>query len=259
MNKSIKYLALLLIIIMPIAAYADGRVRFNYRVSGSDSNPELGAKDVTSYKQVDGSDATGQDKLDSQSFSSFSIHYVSDYGLDFLGGGEILLGLYQFDKSYKTNITCTSVWLSGATPVCADGTALATRTASGTSRSLDLGYVYPFGEMSVGGGIALPVLGSSGDLAVEWTTLGNSLSGRTAAGLGTTETLSPEGKSFSSFFLNFGYSIDAYEVLLNYRSISSTVAAPLDKTKGVGGLLNSDELSSSSTTTSISIGVGYLF
>ena len=262
MNKSIKYLALLLIIIMPIAAYADSRVRFNYRVSGSDSNPELGAKTVSSYKQADGSDGTGQDKLDSQSFSSFSIHYVSDYGLDFLGGGEILLGLYQFDKSYKTNITCTSVWIHPllGTAVCADGVALATRTASGTSRSLDLGYVYPIGEMSVGGGIALPVLGSSGDLAVEWTTLGNSLSLRTAAGLGTTETLSPEGKSFSSFFLNFGYSIDAYEVLLNYRSVSSTVAAPLDKTKGVGGLLGgSDELSSSSTTTSISLGVGYRF
>ena len=260
MNKSIKYLALLLIIIMPIAAYADGRVRFNYRVSGSDSNPELGAKTVTSYKQVDGSDATGQDKLDSQSFSSFSIHYVSDYGLDFLGGGEILLGLYQFDKSYKTNITCTSVWLSGATPVCADGTALATRTASGTSRSLDLGYVYPIDDMSVGGGIALPVLGSSGDLVVEWTALGNALSARAAKGLGTTETLSPEGKSFSSFFLNFGYSIEAYEVLLNYRSVSSTVDAPLDKTKGVGALLGGkDVLSSSSTTTSISIGVGYRF
>jgi len=265
MNKSIKYLALLLIIIMPIAAYADGRVRFNYRVSGSDSNPELGAKTVTSYKQVDGSDATGKDELDSQSFSSFSIHYVSDYGLDFLGGGEILLGLYQFDKSYKTNITCTSVWLSGATPVCADGTALATRTASGTSRSLDLGYVYPIGEMSVGGGIALPVLGSSGDLVVEWTPLGSMLSARTtaaqyAAGTGSTETLSPEGKSFSSFFLNFGYSIEAYEVLLNYRSVSSTVDAPLDKTKGVGGLLGGkDVLSSSSTTTSISIGVGYRF
>ena len=148
MKKSTKLLiVLILIILMPIASYADGRVRFNYRVSGSDSNPEVGAKDVTSYKQVDGSDATGQDKLDSQSFSSFSIHYVSDYGLDFLGGGEILLGLYQFDKSYKTSITCTSVWLSGATPVCADGTALATRTASGTSRSLDLGYVYPIGDM----------------------------------------------------------------------------------------------------------------
>ena len=259
MNKSIKYLALLLIIIMPIAAYADGRVRFNYRVSGSDSNPELGAKTVSSYKQVDGSDATGQDKLDSQSFSSFSIHYVSDYGLDFLGGGEILLGMYQFDKSYKTNITCTSVWITGGTAVCADGIALATRTASGTSRSLDLGYVYPIGEMSVGGGIALPVLGSSGDLAVEWNALGNSLSLRTAASEGTTETLSPEGKSFSSFFLNFGYSIDAYEVLLNYRSVSSTVAAPLDKTKGVGAMLGSDELSSSSTTSSISIGVGYRF
>ena len=260
MNKSIKYLAVLLIILMPIAAYADGRVRFNYRVSGSDSNPELGTKEVSSYTQLDGSTSTGADKLDSQSFSSFSIHYVSDYGLGFLGGGEILLGLYQFDKSYKTNITCTSVWLSGATPVCADGTALATRTASGTSRSLDLGYVYPIGEMSVGGGIALPVLGSSGDLAVEWTTLGNALSLRTAAGLGTTETLSPEGKSFSSFFLNFGYSIEAYEVLLNYRSVSSTVDAPLDKTSGVGGLLGGkDVLSSSSTTTSISLGVGYRF
>ena len=262
MKKSTKLLVvLILIILMPIASYADGRVRFNYRVSGSDSNPELGTKDVSSYTQLDGTTkATGADKLDSQSFSSFSIHYVSDYGLDFLGGGEILLGLYQFDKSYKTNIATSSVWvhpLLGA--VAASGTPLATRTASGTSRSLDLGYVYPIGEMSVGGGIALPVLGSSGDLAVDWTTLGNSLSARTAAGLGTTETLSPEGKSFSCFFLNFGYSIDAYEVLLNYRSVSSTVVAPLDKTKGVGAMLGEDELSSSSTTSSISIGVGYQF
>ena len=165
----------------------------------------------------------GQDKLDSQSFSSFSIHYVSDYGLGFLGGGEILLGLYQFDKSYKTNITCTSVWITSGVPVCASGIALATRTASGTSRSLDLGYVYPIGDMSVGGGIALPVLGSSGESTVEWTTLGNALSGRTAKGSSTTEKLSPEGKAFSSYFLNFGYSIDAYEVLLNYRTVSSTV------------------------------------
>ena len=157
------------------------------------------------------------------------------------------------------------MWITGGSPVCSDGTALATRTASGTSRSLDLGYVYPIGEMSVGGGIALPVIGSSGDLAVEWTPLGSMLSARTtaaqyAAGTGSTETLSPEGKSFSSFFLNFGYSIEAYEVLLNYRSVSSTVDAPLDKTSGVGGLLGGkDVLSSSSTTTSISIGVGYLF
>ena len=92
MKKSTKLLVvLILIILMPIAAYADGRVRFNYRVSGSDSNPELGAKTVSSYTQLDGSVATGADKLDSQSFSSFSLHYVSDYGLGFLGGGEILL------------------------------------------------------------------------------------------------------------------------------------------------------------------------
>ena len=155
MKKSVKLLTIIFIVIflMPIASYADGRVRFNYRVAGSSSNPELGSKNVSSYTQADGSVATGADKLDSSSFSSFSLHYVSDYGLDFLGGGEILLGLFQIDKSYKTNVTCTSVWLSGATPVCASGTALATRTVSGTSRSLDLGYVYPIGDMSVEEGL----------------------------------------------------------------------------------------------------------
>jgi len=157
------------------------------------------------------------------------------------------------------------VWIASGSAVCASGIALATRTASGTSRSLDLGYVYPIGDMSVGGGIALPVLGSSGEVKFEWTPLGSMLSARTtaaqyAAGTGSTETLSPEGKSFSSFFLNFGYSIEAYEVLLNYRSVSSTVDAPLDKTSGVGGLLGGkDKLESSSTATSISIGVGYRF
>ena len=152
------------------------------------------------------------------------------------------------------------MWITSGSAVCASGIALATRTASGTSRSLDLGYVYPIGDMSVGGGIALPVLGSSGESAVEWTTLGNALSLRTASGLGTTEKLSPEGKAFSSYFLNFGYSIDTYEVLLNYRSVSSTTSAPLDKTKGVGALLGGKtELESSSTTNSISLGVGYRF
>ncbi|SVC51269.1 uncharacterized protein METZ01_LOCUS304123 [marine metagenome] len=248
------------IFLVPIASYADGRVRFNYRVAGSSSNPELGSKNVSSYTQADGSVATGADKLDSSSFSSFSLHYVSDYGLGFLGGGEILLGMYQFDTSYKTNITCTSVWITSGTAVCADGIALATRTASGTSRSLDVGYVYPIGDMSVGGGIALPVLGSSGETAVEWTALGNALSLRAVNGLGTTETLSPEGKSFSSYFLNFGYSIDVYEALLNYRSVSTSTSAPLTTTSGVGALLGGEsELKSDSTFTSISIGVGYRF
>ena len=266
MKKSAKLLSIVIIVIflMPIVSYADGRVRFNYRVAGSSSDPALGAKDVTSYKQVDGSDATGADKLDSSSFSSFSLHYVSDYGLDFLGGGEILLGLYQFDKSYKTNITCTSIWVISGQGVCQDGVALATREASGYSRSLDIGYVYPIGEMSVGGGIALPVLGSGGDLKVNWTPLGGLLSGMQtaleyAAGGTPVETLSPEGKKFQSFFLNFGYSFGAYEALLNYRTISTTVDAPLDKTKGVGAMLGKSVLSSDSNVSSISIGFGYRF
>ena len=54
MKKSIKLLSIVFIVIflMPIASYADGRVRFNYRVAGSSSNPELGSINVSSYTML---------------------------------------------------------------------------------------------------------------------------------------------------------------------------------------------------------------
>ena len=54
MKKSVKLLTIIFIVIflMPIAAYADGRVRFNYRVAGSSSNPELGSINVSSYTML---------------------------------------------------------------------------------------------------------------------------------------------------------------------------------------------------------------
>ena len=73
MKKLVKVFTILFIVIflIPILTYADGRVRFNYRVSGSSSNPELGSKEVSYYTKADGSKATGADKLDSSAFSSF--------------------------------------------------------------------------------------------------------------------------------------------------------------------------------------------
>jgi len=60
-KMSVKLLSIVFIVffLMPIASYADGRVRFNYRVAGSSSNPELGPKNVTSYTQLDGSQCYG--------------------------------------------------------------------------------------------------------------------------------------------------------------------------------------------------------
>ena len=54
MKNSVKLLSIVFIVIflMPIASYADGRVRFNYRVAGSSSNPELGAINVSSYTML---------------------------------------------------------------------------------------------------------------------------------------------------------------------------------------------------------------
>ena len=48
MNKSIKYIAVLLIFLMPIAAYAEmwspNRVRVNLRVGGSNADGGIGGK-----------------------------------------------------------------------------------------------------------------------------------------------------------------------------------------------------------------------
>ena len=273
MNKLFKsFMLISIILLLPLSSMAEDRIRFNYRISGSLSNPELGSKTVGSTYYQTGSTAnlaTGKDTLDGDvSYSSFSLHYISSYGMDWLGDGEILLGLFSYNKSYTTQINTTSNWflnhpLAGWTAVAANGTPLGTRKSSGTSRSLDIGYVYPMDDMSFGGGIALPILGGSAETKVEWTGLGAYLSGMASSQVATTETLEPKGagglSSNNGYFLNFGYAFGSFEGIINYRSHSSKTEAALNKSKGVGALLGKDVLETSGTDTIISIGFGYLF
>ena len=266
MNKLFKsFMLISIVLLLPMSSMAEDRIRFNYRLSGTMSNPELGTKTVSAYTQnVSGDKATGADKFDTGSYSAFSIHYTSDYGMGWLGGGEILLGLFSFSKSYTTKITATSQWITSATCLSSgtclqSGTALAERKVSGTSRSLDIGYVYPIGEMSLGGGIALPILGSSADQKVEWTATGAAVSLMSSNGSTATEDLPPKGKSFSSYFINFGYALGSFEIIASYRTVTSKSEASLDTSKGVGAMLKTDVLESSGTDTSMMLGFGYLF
>ena len=265
MNKLFKsFMLISIVLILPLSSMAEDRVRFSYRLGGSMSDPALGTKTVSSYfKAATGTEkGTGTEETDTKSYSAFSLHYISDYGLSFLGGGEILLDLFNYTKRYNTSIKASTDWYHPtvrSSRVAANGTELAQRKASGYLRCLDVGYVYPIGDMTIGGGMALPVLGSSADLKVEWNSTGAALAGWGAGASAQTEKLEPEGKSFSAYFINFGYGLGSFEIVGSYRAVTSKTEAALDTTKGVGAMISKDVLDSSGTDTSMMLGFGYLF
>ena len=102
MNKSIKYLAVLLIILMPLSVFAQSwwspnRVRVNYRIGGSSAASEQEA--ITGKKKCpDGAYCTtysieddtvlssmeGEDKESERVNGGLSIHYIMD--MNFLWG-----------------------------------------------------------------------------------------------------------------------------------------------------------------------------
>ena len=88
---------------------------------------------------------------------------------------------------------------------------------------------------------------------------GAALAGWGAGASAQTEKLEPEGKSFSAYFINFGYGLGSFEIVGSYRAVTSKTEAPLDTSKGVGAMISKDVLDSSGTDTSMMLGFGYLF
>jgi len=99
--------------------------------------------------------------------------------------------------------------------------------------------------------MALPVLGSSADLKVEWNSTRASLAGWRAGASAQTEKLEPEGKSFSAYFINFGYGLGSFEIVGSYRAVTSKTEAPLDTSKGVGAMISEDVLDCSAAQTQV--------
>ena len=106
MNKLFKsFMLISIVLLLPLSSMAEDRVRFSYRLGGSVSDPALGTKSVSYFKASTGSEkGTGEEKTDTVSYSAYSLHYISDYGLSFLGGGEILLGLFNYTKKTITHL-----------------------------------------------------------------------------------------------------------------------------------------------------------
>jgi hypothetical protein len=286
MKKSVKFLAVLLIFLMPLSAFAESwwspnRVRVNFRVGGSQAEGGLGAvgpaKNVcadpvcTLYGLEVGATINtmnAEDKEKSRVNGGLSIHYIMDMN--------ILVGIHMWSTEYVTLVTQTSDWVSStesaAQTAVGDnynaglnstyggaGTALAAKKSSVSINFLDVGYFYDMadivGGMSVSGGLGLPLLGSSGGTDLVYGTTGHALNG----GLWTESITADSGGSAMSYFADFGYAFGIHEALFSLRKITTEGSATVSKTKGLGKVLGKDKFTSKGDYTSFFLGYGYIF
>jgi hypothetical protein len=285
MKKLVKYLAILLIFLMPLSAFAEmwspNRVRVNYRVGGSQAEGGMGAitgkykcPDVnsacTAYSLADGTVINTMGAVDKESErvnGGLSIHYIMDMN--------ILVGIHLWSTEYVTLVTQTSDWVSStesaAQTAVGDlytaglnsgyggaGTALAVRKATASINFLDVGYFYDMtdivGGMSVSGGLGLPLLGSSGSTDFVYGTTGHALNG----GLWT-ESITADSGSAMSYFADFGYAFGIHEALFSLRKITTEGSATVSETKGIGKVLGESKFTSTGDYTSFFLGYGYIF
>ena len=281
MKKSVKLLVVLFVIfLMPIAVYSEmwspDRFRLNMRVAGSSNDSGIGPKTLkykcpdagglcTTYGLSDGTilaTAAAEDKQTSKAVMGMTLQYIMEMGM--------IIGVHQHKTDFVTLATQTGAWTAstagGATTAVGagyaaalgalypSGTELGTRTSDGYVNFLDLGYFYDLGGMSISGGIGLPLLGNGGSTKVAYTAAGYVLNGEVL----NEEITADDGSAFA-YFVDYGYTFGSYEALLGLRTISTESKATVDETKGLGKILSDSTFTSSGSSTSYSLGFGYVF
>ena len=285
MKKSVKSLAVLLIFLMPLSAFAESwwspnRVRVNYRIGGSSAASEQGA--ITGKKKCpDGAYCTalsipddtvlasfeGEDKESERVDGGLSIHYIMDMN--------ILVGIHIFSTENISLVTQTTDWAANTATAATTaagtvyataynaalggaGTALGIIKRSTSINFLDVGYFYDMadivGGMSVSGGLGLPLLGSSGSTDIVYGSTGYALNG----GLWTESITADEGSAMS-FFVDYGYAFGIHEALFSMRSVKTESSSTVSTTKGIGKVLGKDKFESSGSSMSFFLGYGYIF
>jgi len=288
MKKSVKFLTVLFVVfLMPLAAYAEmwspDRVRVNLRVAGSSAEGGLGdltmknkcpgpaAAACTAYGLADGTvlnSATIQDKEADRVTTGLSIHYVMEMGM--------IVGIHRYSTAFTTVVTQTGDWIDAGTGGYATalgtgllstlngptygpaGTPLAVRKSTGYINFLDLGYFYDLKDMvdgmNISGGIGLPLLGNGGTTELVYGQTGYNLNGNI-----WTESLTSDGGSAMSFFVDYGYAFGIHEALFSIRNVKTESSATVSTTKGLGKILGKDKFESSGSSMNFSLGYGDIF
>jgi hypothetical protein len=288
MRKSVKFLAVLLIFLMPLSAFAESwwspnRVRVNLRVAGSSAEGGLGdltmknkcpgpaASACTFYNIPDGTvlnTAAIQDKEADRVTTGLSIHYIMEMGM--------IVGIHRYTTEFTTIVTQTGDWTATTAGGYATalgtamestlnsalygpaGTVLSARKSTGYINFLDLGYFYDLKDivdgMNISGGIGLPLLGNGGSTELAYGLTGYKLNGGMY-----TESLTSDGGSAMSYFVDYGYTFGIHEALLSLRNVSTKSSATVSQTKGLGKVLGKDKFESSGSSTAYFLGYGYIF
>ena len=289
MKKLVKYLAILLIFLMPLSAFAEmwspNRVRVNFRVGGSNADGGIGGKTAkikctsttttvascAAYSLADSvvlSTMSLEEKEASRTMGGLSVHYIMEMGM--------IVGVHRYTTEYVTAITQTSDWAgttdggAAATAVGAGvasgmnagyggtGTSLGARKVDGFINFLDLGYFYDMadivGGMSISGGIGLPLLGAGGSSTIYYGATGYALNGNVL-----TQDLSADSGSAMSYFVDFGYAFGIHEALFSLRNVKTESSATVSSTEGIGKVTGEDKFTSSGSSMNFSLGYGYIF
>ena len=288
MKKSVKSLAVLLIFLIPLSAFAESwwspnRVRVNLRVAGSSAEGGLGdltmknkcpgpaAAQCTAMGLADGTllnTAAIQDKEADRATTGLSIHYIMEMGM--------IVGIHRYTTEFTTIVTQTGDWTATTAGGYATalgtamestlnsalygpaGTVLAARKSTGYINFLDLGYFYDMKDMvdgmNISGGIGLPLLGNGGSTELAYGLTGYKLNGGMY-----TESLTSDGGSAMSYFVDYGYAFGIHEALLGIRNIKTESSSTVSTTKGLGKILGKDKFESSGNSMTFSLGYGYIF
>jgi len=268
MKKLVKYLAILLIFLMPFSAFAEmwspDRFRLNLRVGGSTADGSL-ASGIMPGKSggVTIMEAGYSDKETARVNSGTTLQYIMEMGM--------IVGIHSYSTEATFLTSQSSDWAGttagGATGATAAagynalyggaGTSLGVRKSSSKITFLDLGYLYDMKDivdgMSVSGGLGLAVGGST-SVDIVYGATGYALNG----GLWT-ESLSDFEGSASSYFVDFGYAFGTHEALFGLRNVSTSGSATVDETKGIGKVLGESKFTSKGDYTSFFLGYGYIF
>ena len=287
MKKSVRYLSVLLIILMPLSAFAESwwspkRVRVNYKIGGSSTPGEQGAISA-SKKCPDGAycgsgayniaddtvlaSMSGEDRESERVTTGFSIHYIMDMN--------ILVGIHLHSTENTSLVTQTSDWAANTAggnittvgtiyqnaynaALGGAGTALGVIKRKSAINFLDVGYFYDMsdivGGMSASGGLGLPLLGSSGETYIVYGITGQTLNGGVAA-----ETVTADEGSAMSYFADLGYAFGVHEALFSLRMINTSGSATVSTEKGIGKVLGKDKFEGGSNHTLFFLGYGYIF
>ena len=102
--------------------------------------------------------------------------------------------------------------------------------------------------------IGLPLLGAGGTTDLAYGATGYELNGNLL-----TESITSDGGSATSFFVDLGYAFGIHEVLFGLRNTKTESSATVDTTKGLGKILGESKFESSGSSMDFSLGYGYIF